>query len=59
MNTRDFCIWFKGFLDVTRASQLETIQLDIVKKQLEETLKEPELTAGVPPIMFGGFSPGS
>jgi hypothetical protein len=47
MNTRDFCIWFKGFLDVTRASQLETIQLDIVKKQLEITIKEANEAAGV------------
>ena len=38
MTEKEFCIWFQGFLDITKTFRIEPSELLIIKKELELTL---------------------
>ncbi len=39
MTSRDFCYWLQGFFEISKCSQLDREQVDMVKKHLNMAFK--------------------
>lgn len=62
MTEREFCLWLKGFLDITKNNTINISELEVIKHTLERVLAEKDchkIADFFPSIENRGFLPHS
>lgn len=59
MTPIEFVHWFKGYLEVSRASTMDVQAMDVVKKKLDEVITETRRPSLMMPTVFNNDVPPS